>query len=53
MRKEVESKLDISNKHPVEEFKIAVFALFLLLLILVAVSVVMVSSKNHLGVSVI
>jgi|LakMenE01Jun11ns_1017448.scaffolds.fasta_scaffold9252662_2 hypothetical protein len=53
MRKEVESKLDISRKHPVEEFKIAVFVLFLLFLILIAVSVIMVTSKNHLGVSTI
>jgi hypothetical protein len=53
MRKEVESKLEISKKHPIEEFKIAVFVLFLLLLFLIAVSIVMVTSKNHLGVSMI
>lgn len=49
MRKEVDSKRDISNKHPIEEFKIAVFVLFLLLLILIAVSVVMVTSHTNHG----
>ena len=53
MRKEVDSKLDISKKHPIEEFKIAVFVLLLLLMFLVAVSVVMVTSTNHPGVSMI
>jgi len=53
MKKEVDSKLDINKKYPVEEFKIAVFVLFLLLLILIAVSVVMVTSSNHPGVSMI
>ena len=53
MRKEVDSKLDISKKYPIEEFKIAVFVLFLLLVILIAVSIVMVTSTNHPGVSMI
>lgn len=51
MHKEVDSKRDNSKKHPVEQFKIAVFVLFLLLLVLFAVSVVMVTSTNHSGVS--
>ncbi len=53
MRKEVDSKLDISKKYPIEEFKIAVFVLLLLLMILTAVSIVMVTSTNHPGVSMI
>lgn len=53
MRKEVDSKLDISKKYPIEEFKIAVFVLLLLLMILIAVSIVMVTSTNHPGVSMI
>jgi hypothetical protein len=53
MQNQEDTKRSIGKKYPVEEFKIAVFILLLLLMILFGVSIIMVTSTNHSGVSMI
>jgi hypothetical protein len=53
MQNQEDTKRSIGEKYPVEEFKIAVFVLLLLLMTLFAISIIMVTSTNHPGVSMI